>query len=305
MLPPSVEIVEVGPRDGFQGILPHIPTTRKIELVRGLASAGLRRIEIGSFVNPRAVPQLADTQQVLEACKETPDIVPQVLVANERYGRKAIEVGADFICYVLSVSEAHNRSNVRRSPAESAEEYLKLQAVLPPHVRVRLNVATAFDCPFDGRVDADATLGLLQRLITERPNVEVCLCDTTGRAVPDQVEQLFVKCCSSFPQVTRWAFHGHDTYGLGLANVYAAWRQHVRIFDAASGGLGGCPFAPGASGNVATEDVAWMFEQMATPTGIDLKRLIAVALQATALPGANKGGRVREAVLASGWVVSC
>ena len=137
---------------------------------------------------------------------------------------------------------------------------------------------------------------LLDRLIPARPDAEICLCDTTGRADPAHVEKLFAACMARFPHVKAWALHAHDTYGLGLANVHAACRQGVRVFDASFGGLGGCPFAPGATGNVATEDVVWMFERMGVATGIDLDRLVAVAREGASLPGGTAGGRVRDAL---------
>jgi hydroxymethylglutaryl-CoA lyase len=294
----AVEIVEVGPRDGYQGIGPFIPTETKIRLLEQLTAAGLRRIEIGSFVSPSALPQMRDTPEVLAASARLPGLAPQVLVPSERRGREAVEAGARQLVFVLSVSEAHNRSNVRRHPLESVAEYEGLLAAIPADVAIRLDIATAFDCPFSGRVPEAATLDLLDRLVPLREDAEICLCDTTGRVAPDHVEELFEACMTRFPQVSAWAFHGHDTYGLGLANIQAAFRQGVRVFDASFGGLGGCPFAPGATGNVATEDVVWMFERMGVATGIDLDALVSVARDAAALPGATPGGRVRAALLA-------
>jgi hydroxymethylglutaryl-CoA lyase len=171
-----------------------------------------------------------------------------------------------------------------------------LLAAVPTEIDIRLDIATAFDCPFEGRVPEEQTLALLDRLIPMRPNAEMCLCDTTGRAAPDHVENLLYSCMHRFPAVERWALHAHDTYGLGLANVHAAFRQGVRVFDASFGGLGGCPFAPGATGNVATEDLVWMFERMQVATGIDLNALVPLACEAAALPGALPGGRVRDAL---------
>jgi hydroxymethylglutaryl-CoA lyase len=292
----AVEIVEVGPRDGYQGIGPFIPTDMKIRFLQRLVAAGLRRIEIGSFVSGSAVPQLRDTAEVLAACRDLPAFEPQVLVPSERRGRAAVDAGARRLVFVLSVSEAHNRNNVRRHPLESAEEYRRLLAAVPTEIDIRLDIATAFDCPFEGRVPEEQTLALLDRLIPMRPNAEMCLCDTTGRAAPDHVENLLYSCMHRFPAVERWALHAHDTYGLGLANVHAAFRQGVRVFDASFGGLGGCPFAPGATGNVATEDLVWMFERMQVATGIDLNALVPLACEAAALPGALPGGRVRDAL---------
>jgi hydroxymethylglutaryl-CoA lyase len=293
----AVEIVEVGPRDGFQGIGPFIPTETKIRFLEQLAAAGVRRIEIGSFVSATAVPQLRDTAEVLAAAKRLSEVEAQVLVPSERRGRAAVEAGADALVFVLSVSEAHNRNNVQRHPLESAAEYERLLAAIPAEVAMRLDIATSFDCPFTGRVPEDAVLTLLDRLVPLRPDAEICLCDTTGRADPAHVESLIVACKERFPEVRVWALHPHDTYGLGLANVHAAYRQGVRMFDASFGGLGGCPFAPGATGNVATEDVVWMFERMGVPTGIDLNQLIPIARDAAALPGGQAGGRVRDAML--------
>lgn len=294
----AVEIVEVGPRDGFQGIGPFIQTQTKIRHLERLVEAGLRRIEIGSFVSATAVPQLRDTPDLLAACACIPGIVPQVLVPSERRGLDAIAARVPWIAYVLSVTESHNRNNVRRQPLESAEEYGRLAARIPAEIEVRFNLATAFDCPFEGRVPEESALALLDRVVPARPKAEVCLCDTTGRADPSHVESLFQAAMARFPEVRAWAFHGHDTYGLGLANVHAAYRQGVRVIDAAFGGLGGCPFAPGATGNVATEDVVWMFERMGVETGVDLDKLIPVAVDAAGLPGAVSGGRVRHALTA-------
>ena len=296
--PLDVDIVEVGPRDGYQGIGPFIPTADKIDFVRRLARAGLRRIEIGSFVSATALPQMRDTREVLAACADIPDVVPQVLVPSERRGQDAVAAGARGLVFVLSVSEAHNRNNVRRTPAESADEYARLLAAIPSDVAMRLDLATSFDCPFEGRVPVAKTLDLLDRLVTLRANAEICFCDTTGRADPSHVSDLFAAAKLRCPAVRAWALHAHDTYGLGLANVQAAFHQGVRVFDASFAGLGGCPFAPGATGNVATEDLAWMFARMGIETRIDLDALLPVAADGANLPGGLPGGRVREALLA-------
>jgi len=294
----SVEIVEVGPRDGYQGIAPFIPTETKIRLLQQLFDAGLRRIEIGSFVSSTAVPQLRDTREVLAACARLNGLEPQVPVPSERRGRDAVDAGARRLVFVLSVTEAHNRNNVRRHPLESAQEYERLIAALPSGIAIRLDIATAFDCPFTGRVPQSETLALLDRLVPARPDAEICLCDTTGRADPQHVETLLASCMTRFPAVAAFALHAHDTYGLGLANAHAAFRKGVRIFDASIGGLGGCPFAPGATGNVATEDLVWMFERMGIATGVDLDALVPVAREAASLPGGLPGGRVRDAITA-------
>nr|NLR88188.1 hydroxymethylglutaryl-CoA lyase [Rhizobium sp. P28RR-XV] len=294
----DVDIVEVGPRDGFQGIDLFIPTEQKISFVERAAAAGLKRIEVGSFVSAAAIPQLADTASVLKSALSLSPVLPQVLVPSEKRGKEAMENGARMLVFVLSVSEPHNRNNVRRTPTESAAEYQRLIASVPEDVGIRLSLATAFDCPFAGRVDERETLAMIEHLLPCRPNVEICLCDTTGRADPDHVGTLFRAAVSAFGDSPTWSFHGHDTYGMGLANVHAAFRQGVRIFDASFGGLGGCPFAPGATGNVATEDVVWMFERMGIATGIDFGALIDLSCDAAAIPGAISGGRAREALSA-------
>ncbi|WP_237481198.1 hydroxymethylglutaryl-CoA lyase [Lichenibacterium dinghuense] len=295
----AVEIVEVGPRDGLQGIGPFVPTAAKIDMIERLNAAGIGRIEIGSFVSASALPQMRDTPELLEHCREhLHGLVPQVLVPSERRAKDALAAGARCLAWVISVSEPHNRSNVRRSPDESAVEYERLAAELPAGTFMRLNLATSFDCPFVGRVDEEAVLLLLDRLVPALPDAEVCLCDTTGRADPAHVASLFGRAKARLPGAA-FAFHAHDTYGLGTANVYAAYEAGVRVMDAAVAGLGGCPFAPGATGNVATEDVAWMFARRGVATGIDMDRLVAMARDAAALPGATAGGRVRAALAAA------
>lgn len=292
----KVTLVEVGPRDGFQPIGPMIPTEMKIDYVSRLYDAGIRRIEVTAFVSDRAVPQLADASTVLAAVRALPGLVPQVLVPNQRYCDKAIEAGATFVAFVLSVSEQHNMSNVRRTPQDSVEEYARLVAGLPEGIGLRLNLATSFDCPFDGPVDPDLVIALLDRLVPIRPDAEIALCDTTGRTTPSKVGALFADVIARYRGGPSWAFHGHDTYGLGVANVLGARDVGVSIFDSSFAGLGGCPFAPGATGNVATEDVVWTFDKMGIASGIDLDRLLDVADDGAHIPGALSGGRVRNAL---------
>jgi hydroxymethylglutaryl-CoA lyase len=294
---PDVTIVEVGPRDGFQPIGPFIPTEQKLDIIRGCVGAGLTRIEAGAFVGPAAVPQMADAEAILAGTLALPGADPQMLVPNARHARRAIAAGARHLVWVVSVSEAHNRGNIRLSPAESVAEFASLLPELGG-IRLRMNIATAFDCPFTGRIAPESTLALVGQLAALRPDAEYGLCDTTGRADPAHVAFLGRACRDAYPQVSGWAFHGHDTYGLGLANIMAAHGAGIRVFDAAIAGLGGCPFAPGATGNVATEDVAWMFHRMGLSTGIDLDALRPVAERAALIPGGSPGGRVRQALAA-------
>lgn len=292
-------MVEVGLRDGFQSIPVNIPASKKIDLLHRLYAAGIRRVEATAFVSQTAVPQLADAAEILAVAQSLPGMDAQVLVPNLRHAERALDAGARHLAFVLSVSEKHNRSNVRRAPLESVDEYAQIVSMLPSGVAMRLNIATAFDCPYDGAVDPEATFALLDALVRIKADVEICPCDTTGRVTPDRVSRLLTEAKNRYPDIKAWAYHGHDTYGLGLANVLAAWNADVATIDASFAGLGGCPFAPGATGNVATEDVVWMFEAMGIETGIDIAALVAVASEGAAIPGGIAGGRVRAAIAAA------
>jgi len=292
----SIELVEVCPRDGLQSVKTFVPTDIKIKLIRDLYAAGLRRIEITSFVSSEALPQMKDAKEIVAAAKSLDGLDASVLVPTVRHAERALAAGATHLVFVLSVSEAHNMSNVRRSPSESVSEYERLVAMMPAGIKLRLNVATAFDCPMKGRIEEAAVLALLADLVLIAPNAEVALCDTTGRASPSHVAHLFTLAKARFPTTARWAFHGHDTYGLGTANVFAAWQAAVNVIDASCAGLGGCPFAPGATGNVATEDVVWMMDRMGVASGIDIELLCGAAERIRLLPGAQTGGRVRDAL---------
>ena len=288
----AVDIVEVGPRDGFQSIEPFIPTATKIELIEQLYAAGVRRMETTSFVSSSAVPQLADAANIVAATAKLPELNAQVLVPTARHAERALAAGAMHLSAVLSVSERHNLANVRRTLAESVAEYSQMVALMPSGGTMRLNLSTAFDCPYVGRIERDSALNLLDRLVAITPDVEIALCDTTGRADPAQVADLFGAACNRFRDVRAWAFHGHDTYGRGEANVHAAWAIGIRVFDASVGGVGGCPFAPGAKGNIASEVLVSMFNNMDLETGIDIDRLAAVGRRVAALPGAGIGEHV-------------
>lgn len=291
----DVQIIEVGPRDGFQPIASFIPTATKISFIERLFAAGLRRIETTSFTNPKAIPQLADALEVVKAGQSIAGLNAQVLVPSLKQMERAIAAQCTDFAAIVSVSEAHNKANVNRTTAESVLEYKRIMDMLPRDGVMRLNIVTAFDCPFDGRVAADDVQRLLDALLTISTDVEVALCDTTGRADPLQVGHLFDRLIDTFPDAAAWAFHGHDTYGMGAANVMAAYQSGVRRFDASVSGLGGCPFAPGATGNIATEDLVWMFDQMGVSTGVDLQALIAIADDAALLDVSHAGGRVRKA----------
>ena len=292
-----VTISDVAPRDGLQPIGPFVPTETKIALVRALHAAGVRRMEVGSFVSPKAIPQMADTGEVLKAALALPGLESTVLVPNRKGWELARAAGAHRIGLFMSVTEAHNQSNLNRSRAESfADLSAIVREATAAGVKIRFNLSCCFHCPFEGVVPDHEALDWVERAVALDPVMEVAICDTTGNAAPDQVARVVghaVKAWTAPDGSNRIAFHGHDTYGMGVANVAAAWGVGCDVIDSAAGGLGGCPFAPGATGNVATEDVAWLFRRMGVETGLDWTKLLAAADLAAGVPGGMPGGRLR------------
>ena len=286
-------ICEVAPRDGFQSIADPLPTDEKIAIIRALAEAGCPRIEFGSFVSPKAIPQMADIAAIAAAVRDVPARL-SALVPNVRGAENALAAGVEEVVYVFSVSEAHNRNNVRQSVDQSLEGLETVKAALPASVRLRVDLGTSFDCPFDGTVPRAAVLDAVSSVAAIAPEAEIALCDTTGRANPFEVAARFSAAMAiGAASGNGWAFHGHDTYGQGVANALAAWSVGVRVFDTAAAGLGGCPFAPGATGNTATEDLVFAFNEGGLDTGIDLAALLAVADRIAALPGGITGSHLR------------
>ncbi len=291
----KVEIVEVGPRDGLQNIGPFVPTETKVELIRRLVAAGFGRMELGSFVSPKAVPQMQDMEQVLEALGPLPGVRGMALVPNTKGARRAIAAGITDLIFVISMSDAHNQSNVRRPTAASIEDLrLLLQEIDPEKkVRMRIGLATCFHCPFDGIMDEDAVLETIRRIVALREGMELEISDTTGMATPAQVKSLSRRCVAEFGPAASWGFHGHDTAGFGVANVLAALEAGITSFDSAAAGLGGCPFAPGATGNIASEELVYLFARLGVETGIDLDLLLDAAALAASIPGAVSASHVR------------
>lgn len=292
----TVDIVEVAPRDGFQAVKPFISTETKLSLIEELAACGFPRMEIGSFVSPKAIPQLADTGEILKRAKLPKGLRLQVLVPNARGLEAAMAAGVGEVAWVISVSESHNRNNVRRTVDESFRDFEAAWGSLAGRERpkLRLGLSTCFDCPFEGRIPEDAVVRLVERTVAAAPDVEIGICDTTGRAAPDHVGTLFGRLVPRFgSERVTFAYHGHDTYNLGVANAIEAYRQGVRVIDGAAGGLGGCPFAPGASGNTASEDLVFAFEHMGVKTGVDLSRLLAAADRVVEVAPDQASGRLR------------
>ena len=294
----TLTLCDVSPRDGLQPIKQWVPTETKIALVRALHAAGVTRMEVGSFVSPKAIPQMADTAEVLQAATQLEGLECTVLVPNRRGFDAAVQAGADRLGFFMSVTESHNRANLNRTRMESFAELVKLVREAPRGTKLRFNLSCAFHCPFEGVVPVAEALDWIERVQSLDAEMEVAIADTTGNAAPDQVRRVFTHAIASWGN--RFAFHGHDTYGMGLANMLAAWEAGCRVFDAGAGGIGGCPYAPGATGNTAMEDAVWMFERMGVPTGLDWQKLLAAADMAAAIPGAMPGGRVRGVPAARG-----
>lgn len=275
-IPNQAEIIEVCSRDGFQNIKTPVSTPEKIAIIDQLAACGFSWMEATSFVHPKAVPQMADAAEVLRAVKKTHgDRVKFIALAPNLYGaERALEAGADALTFVISASEQHNQANTRQTIARSLGALAEVCRIKAGR-KVRLAVATAFECPFAGTVAPEEALRLVESGLAAGAD-EVVLADTIGTASPCQVEALLSRLAEKYPQVDP-VLHLHDTQGMGLANVLTALQLGVSRFEAAAFGLGGCPFAPGAAGNIASEDLVNMLHKLGAATGINAARLTAAA----------------------------
>jgi hydroxymethylglutaryl-CoA lyase len=293
-LPAFVHICEVGTRDGFQIEAEFILTDEKIAIVNRVSASKVARIQVTSFVSPKAIPQLRDAEEVVARIQRRPGTVYSALVPNERGAQRAIDAGVDEIDTVLSASDSHNLANVNMPTAESLERLTTVVAnAHRAGVQVVAGIATSFGCPFEGEVPIERLewiIGTLARLDIKG----VCLADTTGMANPLQVKQTFERLMPRWPEL-EWNLHTHDTRGMALANIMTAMEAGVTHFDASIGGVGGCPFAPGASGNGCTEDVVHCLHAMGIETGIDLDALIGTALYAQDVIGHELPGQVMKA----------
>lgn len=267
-VPKRVTIFEVGPRDGLQNEPDPIPTERKIQFINELAESGLTWIEATSFVHPKAVPQLADADEVMRGIDRKPGIRYPVLVPNERGMARALEAGVDAICVFTAASEAFSQANVHASIDETFDRFDPVVATAKQEgIWTRGYVSMAFHCPYEGEIAPEKAIDVSERLLDLGID-EVVISDTVGRALPIEVDRLLEKAVAELP-VNRLAFHLHDTFGLALANVMIALEAGITVFDGAAGGLGGCPFAPGAPGNLATEKLVALLDGMGIDTGID------------------------------------
>jgi hydroxymethylglutaryl-CoA lyase len=270
-----VTVCEVGPRDGLQMARATMPTAAKVAWIEAIAAAGVREIEVGSFVPPRLIPQMADTADVVAPARRLPGVTVIALAPNLRGAQRAAEAGAHRVTIPVSVSEGHSRANVNRAPMEQVAEVARVVAWVRDagvDIEVEAACSTAFGCSIDGVVPEAATVRIAAAL-AEAGVAAVALADTVGYADPAQVRRV-VRAVRAEVGDTFKNLHLHDTMGLGLANALAGLEEGVRSFDAALAGLGGCPFAPGASGNIVTEDLVFMLESMGFETGIDLDRLV-------------------------------
>jgi isopropylmalate/homocitrate/citramalate synthase len=272
----TVKIVEVGPRDGLQNEKVTVPAEAKVAFITALGDAGLRTIEAGAFVSPKWVPQMADTAEVYRNIPKDPGVEYPVLVPNEKGLDRALDAGVTSIAIFTAASETFNKRNINMSIDESFVNYAPVAArARAEGVRVRGYVSTAFGCPYEGDVAPEKVLEVSARLL-DLGCYEVSVGDTIGVGTPMQVQGVVGMLLQVIP-ATRLAMHFHDTRGTALANTLAALEMGIATFDASAGGLGGCPFAPGASGNLATEDLVYMLDGMAIESGVDLNRLVAAS----------------------------
>jgi hydroxymethylglutaryl-CoA lyase len=299
----TVRIVEVGPRDGLQNEKVIIPTQAKIDYITALGDAGLRVIEAGAFVHPKWVPQMADTAEVYRNIPKDPGTEYPVLVPNMKGLERAIESGVTSISIFTAASETFNKRNINMSIDESFENYAPVAArALHEGMRVRGYVSTAMGCPYEGEVAPEKVLEVSARLL-DLGCYEVSIGDTIGVGTPMQVQGVIGILLHVIP-ASKLAMHFHDTRGTALANTLAALEMGISTFDASAGGLGGCPYAPGASGNMATEDLVYLLEGMAIESDVDLKKLVAASAVITPYLDHPLPGRYLQACTRSGAPVA-
>lgn len=287
---------EVVTRDGFQSLDRFIPTGEKIRLIDELSRCGLAKIEVTSFVSPKAIPNLADAAEVLQGLTFAPDVEYAALVPNVRGVERALPFQLDELNFAISASATHNRMNLRMTQEQSLAQLGEVvRATAGTGTRVQVSLSTTFGCPVEGKVDEEVVFGMVRRF-AELGVGGITLADTTGMANPVQVGRLTARYLGTagLPELT---LHFHNTRGMGLANVCAGLQAGARRFDASLGGLGGCPYAPGASGNICTEDAALMLRDMGWETGVDLRALLTASRRLPALVGKETPGQVAKAGL--------
>jgi hydroxymethylglutaryl-CoA lyase len=271
----NIEVVEVGPRDGFQNVSKFIPTEIKLKTIDAAVDSGIKNIQITSFVHPKAIPQMKDAKEITEYCiANYPNINLFALVPNLFGAREAVNSGLKELSYVISVSQTHNLKNVKRTHDESFKELMQIMDSYAD-VKINLDVATAFGCPFEGSFSLEKIMSFLERAYHAGVR-SFNLCDTIGIATPDKIKELIESALKKYLDC-EFQIHIHDTRNMGIINTYTAIECGVNKVQTTIGGLGGCPFAPGASGNTSTEDLVYMLNKMGFDTGIDFEKLLIVA----------------------------
>lgn len=298
-----VQIFEVSMRDGLQNEVVVVPTAQKLAHLQRLLDAGVRDVEVTSFVRASRIPPLADAVEVVRGLPQGSDARFWALVPNQIGMDRALSAGIRHVCTFLSSSETHNAKNVNRTVRESLGALVRVVgSAREEQIGVRAYISTVFGCPYEGAVPVDRSVWLANELLAAGADV-VVLGDTTGVALPEQVREVVRALVASGVPVERLALHAHDTRGTAIANVYAAWLEGVRRFDGSVAGIGGCPYAPGAAGNAATEDLVHLFEGMGVRTGIDLGALAAAGWEMERLLGRELPGRVHRAMAAASGLI--
>jgi hydroxymethylglutaryl-CoA lyase len=286
----KVKIVEVGPRDGFQNLDEYLPLEQKLEIIEDLVETGIKHIQHTSFVSPKAIPQMKDAGELTKTLLEKyPDFDFFALVPNLYGARAAYELGLKKISYVVSLSKSHNKANINRTHEESFEELRKIMDSYPD-LDICVDVATVFGCPFEGKYSTEVVVNFLKQLV-DMGVKEMTLADTIGIANPKQVREIVKAAIQAFPEI-EFQVHIHDTRNMGMVNTLAAIESGITKVQSTLGGLGGCPFAPGASGNTATEDLAYMLNEMGYDTGVDIDKLVKAAKYEKSIIRGNFSGHL-------------
>ena len=292
--PKAVSLREVGPRDGFQMERDFIPTETKIEIVNGLAGAGIRLFEVTSFVSPKAIPQLRDAADVVAGINRFKGLEVGALVPNVRGAENAARAGVDEMVLLVSASESHNKSNVNQTIEDSLNGFETVVKIASEaRIALRCSMSVVFGCPFEGEVNPEKVTRVVRRMISLGIN-RISLCDTTGMATPPIVRRTCHFVMDKYPDL-ELSLHFHNTRGLGLVNVYEALNSGFNTFESSVAGLGGCPFAPGATGNVCTEDLVYLMDELGLETGINLDELIKIAKRVEEVVGRKLPGQVIKA----------
>jgi hydroxymethylglutaryl-CoA lyase len=296
-LPARVRIVDVGPRDGLQNEKGEVPTAVKLELIERLADAGLQAVEATAFVSPKWIPQMADHTEVLERIRRKPGVAYPVLTPNLKGFEAARAAGATEVAVFGAASESFSRKNINCSIADSLERFRPVvEAAKKTNIRVRGYISCVVACPYEGEI-APQKVAEFAGALYDMGCYEISLGDTIGAATPGKTQAMIEACAKRVP-MEKLAGHYHDTYGQALANIYASMELGVATFDASVSGLGGCPFAKGASGNVATEDVVYMLQGLGVQTGIDLDKLVATGVWISSFLKREPGSKAGRAITA-------